>query len=107
MLLAAVRQRDHLLCKCPCSYRSHISFVQLKDILSQRKGYVHIDSIKTIYVPQYKNLSIEKILAFAIERPQIEMYLPDEPDLAKVPKQWLVNICAAMIGDPFKDWVAE
>ena len=35
------------------------------------------------------------------------MYLPDEPDLAKVPKQWLLNVCAAIIGQDFKDWVAE
>ena len=81
MLLAAVRQRHHLLRKCPFSLRSHLSFEQLKDILAQRKGYVHIDAIKTIYVPQYKNLSIEKILEFAIDRPSIMSYLPDEPDL--------------------------
>ena len=107
MLLAAVRQRNDLLRKCPSLLRSDLSFQQLKDILAQRKGYVHIDAIKTIYVPQYKNLSIQKIMDFALDRPRIVDYLPDEPDLAKVPKQWLVNVIAAVVGDPFKDWVAE
>ena len=58
----------------------------LKDILGQRKAFVHIDDVKTIYVPQYKNLSVEKILAFATDQPRLEHYLPDDPDLAKVPK---------------------
>ena len=39
--------------------------------------------------------------------PGVDHYLPDQPDLAKVPKQWIVNICAAVIGADFKDWVAE
>ena len=35
------------------------------------------------------------------------MYLPDEPDLTKVPKQWIMNVCAAVIGSDFKEWVHE
>ena len=31
----------------------------------------------------------------------------DGPDPPKVPKQWLVNICAAVLKDVFKDWVTE
>ena len=29
------------------------------------------------------------------------------PDLQKVPKQWLVNVMAAVLGDVFKDWVID
>ena len=46
-------------------------------------------------------------MAFATEQPRLEQYLPDDPDLQKVPKQWVVNVCAAVLGDPFKDWVIE
>ena len=60
--------------------------LQLKDILMQRKAYVPVDEVKTLYVPQYKNLSIDKILAFATSKPRLELYLPDDPDLEKVPK---------------------
>ena len=38
-------------------------------------------------------------------KPQVDLYLPDEPDLPKVPKQWIVNVCAAVLGDDFKEWV--
>ena len=34
-------------------------------------------------------------------------YFPDEEDLPKIPKQWIVNVCAAVIGEPFKNWVAD
>ena len=46
-------------------------------------------------------------MEFVDTQPGAEHYLPDEPDLAKVPKQWIVNICAAVIGADFKAWVAE
>ena len=37
----------------------------------------------------------------------VETYLPDEPDLSHVPKQWIVNVCAAVIGEPFKQGVRD
>ena len=79
----------------------------MKDILAQKRAFVHIDDVKTIYVPQYKNLSVEKILEFATEKPRLEQFLPDDIDLPKVPKVWLVNVCAAVLGDVFKDWVRD
>ena len=63
--------------------------------------------MKTLHVPQYKNLSVEKILEFVIDKPYVFMYFPDEIDMPKVPKQWLVNVLAAVLGESFKDWVVQ
>ena len=90
-----------------CVITDNVTIYFLKDILAQRKAFVNVDDVKTVYVPQYKTLSVEKILAFATEQPRLEHYLPDDIDLPKVPKQWIVNVCAAVLGDPFKDWVSE
>ena len=79
----------------------------LKDILGRKKPYLENDAIKTLHVPQYKNLSLEKIMAFVHQRPRAARYLPDEIDLPKVPKQWIVNVCAAVLGTEFKEWVSE
>ena len=68
----------------------------------QKKRSLNNSEIQTMHVPQYKNLSLEKIFAFVAGKPMIELYLPDDPDLEKVPKQWIVNVCAAVIGQPFK-----
>ena len=58
----------------------------LKDIISRKKKYLNNADIQTVHVPQYKNLSLEKIFDFVVSKPQVEYYLPDEPDLKKVPK---------------------
>ena len=47
------------------------------------------------------------MLDFASQQSRIDQYLPDQPDIQKVPKQWIVNVCAAVIGADFKEWVAE
>ena len=31
--------------------------------------------------------------------------MPDDIDLPKVPKQWIVNVCVAVLGDEFRAWV--
>ena len=79
----------------------------LKDILARKKNYIPVDDVKTLHVPQYKNLTLEKIMDFVRNKPRVMQYLPDEVDLPKIPKQWIVNVCAAVLGDVFKAWVAE
>ena len=39
--------------------------------------------------------------------PKMSTYLPDDIDLEKAPKQWLIDVCTAVIGQPFKDWVSD
>ena len=85
----------------------NVTIYFLKDILARRKAYIHNDKVKTLHVPQYKNLSIEKILEFVIDKPYMFMYFPDEIDMPKVPKQWLVNAIAAVLGEQFKGWVTK
>ena len=75
--------------------------------MARKKKFVLNDQIKTVYVPQYKNLTLEKILEFIAEHNRVELFLPDDIDLPKVPKQWIVNICAAVLGPTFKNWVTE
>ena len=55
-----------------------------------------------MYVPQYENLSIERILATARKNPRISDYLPEDRDMHKVPRQWLINVAYTVLGAPFK-----
>ena len=79
----------------------------LKDVLNQKKRHLMNDQIQHFHVPQYKSLSVEKILEFIADLPDIADFLPDDQDLVKTPKQWIVNVCAAVVGEPFKRWVGE
>ena len=80
----------------------NITIYFLKDILNQKKRHLKNDCIQHFHVPMYKNLSLEKIMVFISNYPNVADYLPDEIDLAKTPKQWLVNVIAAVLGTPFK-----
>ena len=42
--------------------------------------------VKTLYVPHYKNLSMEKIFEYVETQPRVAPYLPDEADIPKIPK---------------------
>ena len=79
----------------------------LKDIIARKKRKLNNEDVQNLHLPHYKCLSLEKIFAFVAGQSRIESYLPDEPDLSHVPKQWIVNVCAAVIGEPFKQWVRE
>ena len=58
-----------------------------------------------MYVPQYETLSIDRILETARKNPRINDYLPDDRDMHKVPRQWLINVTYTVLGEPFKGWV--
>jgi hypothetical protein len=59
------------------------------------------------FVPYYKNISIELMLAFARPYEDVWKYFPEERDLDKLPRQFVIDVLATVIGKPFSDWVAE
>ena len=85
----------------------NVTIYFLKDILARKKSYVRNEAIQTVYVPQYEGLCFKDIAEFASQHPNIAAYMPDDPDLPKTPKQWIINVCVAVIGKPFKDWVYD
>ena len=60
-----------------------------------------------VYVPQYETLKVKEIYKFLNQHPQCFGYYPEAREIDKVPKQWLVNIAAAVVGRPFEDWVDQ
>ena len=38
---------------------------------------------------------------------EIYSYLPDEVEIHKTPKQWIVNVAASVLEDTFTDWVKQ
>ena len=56
-------------------------------------------------VPQYQGLSIEAILDKGKEDERVARYLPDERDLARLPRSFIVNVTYTLMGDRFSFWV--
>ena len=66
---------------------------------------IKCDNVKQLYCPQYENLNIVRILERAKQNPFIANYLPENRDMHKVPRQWLINVAYTVIGKPFAEWV--
>ena len=58
-----------------------------------------------VRVPFYENLTLEQIIAQLDGHREVFGYLPDGKELRKVPRQWICNIIATIIGVPFVEWV--
>ena len=58
-------------------------------------------------MPYYEGLSIEKILAFGKKFPQVVNYLPEERDIHRLPRAFIVNIINTIVKEPFRDWVSD
>ena len=80
-----------------------------KYLLQQLTDIVVIKEVdaKQINVPYYEGLTIEKLLEARNHFPRLVDYLPDERDISRLPRQWIVNLIYTLVGDNFKKWVAE
>lgn len=61
--------------------------------------------IQVFNVPQYEGLGIEQILEKGQDHPQIANYLPDERDIPRLPRSFIVNVTYTLMGEPFRNWV--
>jgi hypothetical protein len=66
---------------------------------------VPCENVRYVFVPQYKSLSIEKILERRKEHAAVSYYLPDEVDFHRLSRQWVCNVFSTVAGSPFTDWV--
>ena len=64
-----------------------INVYYMKQILAKKKRSIKIDQVRHLYVKQYEELTISKILEYAKDWPQVFEYLPDERDIHQLPRQ--------------------
>ena len=56
-------------------------------------------------MPSYRSLTIESILEQGRKDDRVAKYLPEDRDMHKVDRQWLINVHFTILGQPFHDWV--
>ena len=91
----------------PLFAADNVTIYFLKDVIGAKKKYLRNHEVQFLFVPAYENLTLKHIAAYANQYSYVADYLPDAPDIPKTPKQFIVNVCAAVIGQPFRDWVAN
>ena len=55
----------------------------------------------------YKTLTIETILEYGQRSDQLRLHLPEERDMNKLPRQWVINVIYSLCGDDFREWVSQ
>ena len=69
---------------------------------------VSTHAVRHLPVPQYENLSMAKILAFLAQFEAMHQHLPAEHhEINKLPRGWVINVGATVVGQPFIDWCGE
>ena len=57
-------------------------------------------------MPHYEGLSLAHMSKeLLMHHSDIYNYMPDQVEIHKTPKQWIVNVCATVLGDVFVNWV--
>ena len=65
-------------------------------------------SVRHLSAPQYDNLSMEKILEFLARFEAMHLFMPNEQhEINKLPRAWVINVGATVVGQPFIDWVSK
>ena len=68
---------------------------------------IKCSNINHIYCPQYQNLSIESILKELKGNPMFMKHMPDEKEIPKLPKQWIINLASTTVGEQFDQWIVQ
>ena len=85
-----------------------MNIYHLRDLICGRKKIISASAIKSIFVPQYENLTIEKILTQARGVEAIANKLPDkDSETKKFPKKYVCDIIYTTLGEDFKGWIKE
>ena len=100
---------------------ANVTIYFLKDIISGHKKCkslpnntrfltcldINNANVRHMTVPHYESLTINKIGEFCQAHQETYLYLPDLKEMPKIPRQWIINVVATLIGDAFVDWVRQ
>ena len=64
-----------------------------------------MSNVSHVRVPSYENLALKDIFEQFEPDAAVFQYLPDGKELRKVPREWICNIIATIVGAPFVQWV--
>ena len=73
--------------------------------MNKKKKIKNVD-VKVIHVPHFEGLTLETMLDYAQQHPQISQYLPAiQREIEKMPRHYIANVIYTVVGEPFQMWV--
>ena len=86
-----------------------VTIFHMRDLVSGRRRMIKTDQVKTINVPFFEGLSIERMLEWADSRPENVMQaLPIvKRERDKLPRAYIANVIFTITGAPFVKWIEK
>ena len=79
----------------------------VRDLASGKRRIIKNKDVQIYSVPFYEGLTLETMLQFAAEYPQVGQALPIAPkEVLKLPRAYIVNVIYTLVGQPFAAWVS-
>ena len=64
------------------------------------------DEVKVINIPFFDGLTVDSILNFAANKPEVMLALPEvERERKKLPRSYISNVTYTILGKLFQNWV--
>ena len=83
-----------------------VTIWHLRDMAMGNRSHIKNSNLRNIHMPQYEGLNFEKLFEHAKKFPAVMKALPlKEKEAEKLPRGYLGNVMATILGDEFEEWV--
>ena len=89
----------------PSKNRCSLRFMQ--GILNGKKEYFVSSEIQKVFIPNYPELSVAKLIEKASQHPQVMRYLPDREEKRKIEKEFVWHVLQKVAPDFVKQAITE
>ena len=81
----------------------------MRDLVAGKRKMIKTDDVRTINVPFFEGLSIEKMLRWAAKQPQSVMnaFPLVNREVEKLPRAYVANVIYTLAGAPFVKWIEK
>ena len=85
-----------------------VTIWHLRDMAMGNRTHIRNSNLRNIHMPHYKGLKIEQLTEKAMKHPAVMKALPEKlKEWEKLPRSYLGNVMATILGDEFDEWVKE
>jgi len=82
------------------------SIFHLKDIISGNRQTIKQDELKHIHVPQFPGITVEAMLIFARDYPEVfEVFPRERLEIDTLHRQYVANVIYTIAGNAFSRWI--
>ena len=93
-----------LSCDCGTYLSSYDTMTvwHMRDLVGNKRTRIKCKDVKTIQIPQFEGLTIDDLLAFGEQYPEVMRALPSEKkEVLKLPRAYIANVIYTVVGQPF------